>query len=218
MSNNINRRRFLTRAGLDGGRRGCRPRACFPRAAAARAARGERDTFKVGAVLELSGASATGGQIAQRGYQLWADTVNKVGRAVHRRHEVQGRADRAGLQERSRHRRRRDVRLVTEEGVNAIFGAYTSGVQLAMDPICAEVQGAVHRRLRGVSRRLAEAARVHLRRHPRRRHHSGPLDPVDRGHRESQAGHGGGRRRQRAVLRRHRRGLPRGCRGREARM
>ena len=29
-------------------------------------------------------------------------------------------------------------RLVTEEGVNAIFGAYTSGVQLAMDPICAK--------------------------------------------------------------------------------
>src|SRR3546814_4442730 len=35
--------------------------------------------FKVGAVLELSGADATGGQVAKRGYELWATTVNAAG-------------------------------------------------------------------------------------------------------------------------------------------
>ena len=96
------------------------------------------DTFKVGAVLELSGASATGGQIAQRGYQLWADTVNnKGGLSIgDKKYNVDlivqdCKSDPAtGADATSR--------LVTEEGVNAIFGAYTSGVQLAMDPICAK--------------------------------------------------------------------------------
>jgi branched-chain amino acid transport system substrate-binding protein len=96
------------------------------------------DTFKAGAVLELSGASATGGQIARRGYQLWADTVNsKGGLSVgHKKYNVDlvvqdCKSDPAtGADATSR--------LVTEEGVNAIFGTYTSGVQIAMDPICAK--------------------------------------------------------------------------------
>jgi branched-chain amino acid transport system substrate-binding protein len=33
------------------------------------------DTFKIGAVLELSGPDSSGGQLAQRGYQFWVDTV-----------------------------------------------------------------------------------------------------------------------------------------------
>ena len=89
-------------------------------------------------MLELSGESATGGQIAQRGYQLWADTVNKAGGLAigDKKYEVDlivqdCKSDPAtGADATSR--------LVTEEGVNAIFGAYTSGVQLAMDPICAK--------------------------------------------------------------------------------
>jgi branched-chain amino acid transport system substrate-binding protein len=32
--------------------------------------------FKIGAVLELSGADASGGHLAQRGYEFWVDTVN----------------------------------------------------------------------------------------------------------------------------------------------
>ena len=78
MSNNINRRRFLTRAGLVVGGAVAGPSllaACGGDTGGGQAV----DTFKVGAVLELSGASATGGQIAQRGYQLWADTVNNKG-------------------------------------------------------------------------------------------------------------------------------------------
>jgi branched-chain amino acid transport system substrate-binding protein len=136
MSNYINRRRFLTQAGLVAG--GVVAGPSLLAACGGDTGEGAAETFKVGAVLELSGESATGGQIAQRGYQLWADTVNKAGglsigdRKFNVELIVQDcRSDPAtGADATSR--------LVTEEGVNAIFGAYTSGVQLAMDPICAK--------------------------------------------------------------------------------
>src|ERR1700752_5249029 len=78
MSNNINRRRFLTRAGLVAGGVVAGP-SLLAACGGEQGGGGATDKFKVGAVLELSGESATGGQIAQRGYQLWADTVNKAG-------------------------------------------------------------------------------------------------------------------------------------------
>jgi branched-chain amino acid transport system substrate-binding protein len=136
MSNYINRRRFLTRAGLMVG--GVVAGPSLLSACGGEAGEGAAEAFKVGAVLELSGASATGGQIAQRGYQLWADTVNKAGGLAigDTKYNVElvvqdCRSDPAtGADAASR--------LITEDGVNAIFGAYTSGVQLAMDPICAK--------------------------------------------------------------------------------
>ena len=79
MSNNINRRRFLTRAGLVAGGVVAGPSLLAACGGGQQGGGGATDKFKVGAVLELSGESATGGQIAQRGYQLWADTVNKAG-------------------------------------------------------------------------------------------------------------------------------------------
>jgi branched-chain amino acid transport system substrate-binding protein len=138
MSNHINRRRFLTRTGLVVGGAVAGPSflaACGGNKGGGGAA---SDTFKVGAVLELSGEDATGGQIAQRGYQMWADTVNKAGGLSigDKKYQVDllvqdCKSDPAtGADATSR--------LVTEEGVNAIFGAYTSGVQIAMDPICAK--------------------------------------------------------------------------------
>ncbi len=210
MSNNINRRRFLTRAGLVAGGVVAGPSLLAACGGGQQGGGGATDKFKVGAVLELSGESATGGQIAQRGYQLWADTVNKAGGLAigDKKYQVDlivqdCKSDPAtGADATSR--------LATEEGVNAIFGAYTSGVQLAMDPICAKYRVPCIAGSAESPERLEEAARVHLWRHPRRRHHGGPLDPVHRGHRESQAGHGGGRRRQRAVLRRHRPRIPLG--------
>ena len=138
MSNNINRRRFLTRAGFVVGGVAVGP-SFLAACGGDKGGGGEAsDTFKVGAVLELSGESATGGQIAQRGYQLWADTVNKAGGLPigDKKYQVDlivqdCKSDPAtGADAASR--------LITEDGVNAIFGAYTSGVQLAMDPICAK--------------------------------------------------------------------------------
>ncbi|MGN6550830.1 MAG: amino acid ABC transporter substrate-binding protein [Pararhizobium sp.] len=105
----------------------------------ARAAESGKE-FKVGAVLELSGADSSGGQLAQRGYQFWVDTVNKSGGI-----EVGGKKypvrmisqdsrsqPAAGAEAASR--------LINEEQVDAIFGSYTSGVQLAINPICAKYQ------------------------------------------------------------------------------
>ncbi len=138
MPNNINRRIFLTRAGLVAGGVAVGP-AFLAACGGDKGGGGEAsDTFKVGAVLELSGASATGGQIAQRGYQLWADTVNKAGGI--KIGDKQYKVDLVVQDCKSDPATGADAasRLVTEDGVNAIFGAYTSGVQLAMDPICAK--------------------------------------------------------------------------------
>jgi branched-chain amino acid transport system substrate-binding protein len=138
MSNNINRRLFLTRAGLIAGGVAVGPSVLAACGGKGGGGGGATDTFKVGAVLELSGESATGGQIAQRGYQFWADTLNsKGGLAIgDKKYKVDlivqdCKSDPAtGADAASR--------LVTENGVNAMFGSYTSGVQLAMDPICAK--------------------------------------------------------------------------------
>jgi branched-chain amino acid transport system substrate-binding protein len=137
MSNYINRRRFLTRAGLIAGGVVAGP-SLLSACGGDTGGGSESDTFKVGAVLELSGASATGGQIAQRGYQLWADTVNKKGGLSigDKKYNVElvvqdCKSDPGTAADAT-------SRLVTGEGVNAIFGAYTSGVQIAMDPICAK--------------------------------------------------------------------------------
>ena len=209
MSNNINRRRFLTRAGLVAGGVVAGPSLLAACGGGQQGGGGATDKFKVGAVLELSGESATGGQIAQRGYQLWADTVNKAGGLAigDKKYQVDlivqdCKSDPAtGADATSR--------LATEEGVNAIFGAYTSGVQLAMDPICAKyrvpcIAGSAESP--GVWKKQPAFTFGVI---PAVDTTAGPLDPVHRGHRESQAGHCGGRRRQRAVLRRHRPRIPR---------
>jgi branched-chain amino acid transport system substrate-binding protein len=140
MSNYIDRRRFLTRAGLMVGGVVAGP-SLLSACGGDTGGGSESNTFKVGAVLELSGASATGGQIAQRGYQLWADTVNEKSGGLNiggTKYKVElivqdCKSDPGTAADAT-------SRLVTQEGVNAIFGAYTSGVQLAMDPICAKYQ------------------------------------------------------------------------------
>jgi branched-chain amino acid transport system substrate-binding protein len=38
-----------------------------------------RDFFKIGVITSLSGDLATGGNVTKRGYDLWADEVNKSG-------------------------------------------------------------------------------------------------------------------------------------------
>src|SRR3546814_16818546 len=69
MTNKLSRRDFIIRSGLLAGGVTVAPSvfASTP------------GKFKVGAVLELSGADATGGQVAKRGYELWATTVNAAG-------------------------------------------------------------------------------------------------------------------------------------------
>lgn len=98
----------------------------------------QSDVFKVGAVLELSGSSATGGQVAKRGYELWAKTVNSKGGI-----KIGGQSHKVELhvqdcQSQPSVGAQVAERLASQEGVDAMFGSYTSGVQIAMNPICAK--------------------------------------------------------------------------------
>lgn len=101
---------------------------------------GGGDTFKVGAVLELSGPDSAGGQLAQRGYQFWVDTVNKAGGI-----KVGGKSYKVELISEDC-QSKPDVgataadRLINQKGVDAFFGAYTSGVQLATNAIFTKYQ------------------------------------------------------------------------------
>lgn len=103
-------------------------------------ARAADEEFKIGAVLELSGDDASGGQLAQRGYQFGVDTINKAGgisiggKKYPLRMIVQdARSEPSAGANAATH-------LITEEKVDAMFGSYTSGVQLAMNTICAKYQ------------------------------------------------------------------------------
>ena len=91
-------------------------------------------------MLELSGEDSSGGHLAQRGYQFWVDTVNKNGGI-----EIGGKkypVKMISQDSRSQPAAGAEAasRLINEEQVDAIFGSYTSGVQLAINPICAKYQ------------------------------------------------------------------------------
>ncbi|MGH7117889.1 MAG: amino acid ABC transporter substrate-binding protein, partial [Acetobacteraceae bacterium] len=114
--------------------------ACLPAGRVYAAAKSDVKELKVGAVLELSGPDASGGHLARRGYQFWVSTINKEGGV-----EIAGKKYpvRMIVQDaRSEPAAGADAasRLINEEKVDAMFGAYSSGVQLAMNPICAKYQ------------------------------------------------------------------------------
>src|SRR3954467_5593117 len=77
MSSYINRRRFLTRAGLIPG--GVVAGPCLLSACGGGGGGGASDTFKVGGVPQPSVGSGPGGKITQPRNQLWADAVNNKG-------------------------------------------------------------------------------------------------------------------------------------------
>lgn len=128
MSNKLSRRDFIIRSGVVAGAAAIAPTVLAQ----------SQKTLKVGAVLELSGANATGGQLCNRGYQLWAKTVNKAGgiKIGSSRYKVdlivQDCRSRPALGAAA------CERLIVREKVDVLFGAYTSGVQIAMNPIAAK--------------------------------------------------------------------------------
>ncbi len=134
MSSKLTRRQALAATGAMAGSIGLA--ASFP----ARRARAADEEFKIGAVLELSGDDASGGQLAQRGYQFGVDTLNQRGGITigGKKYPVRMIAQDA----RSQPSAGADAatRLITEEKVDAMFGSYTSGVQIAMNAICAKYQ------------------------------------------------------------------------------
>ena len=137
MDSQLTRRQFLARSGVAGGA------VLAPGLLAACGSGGGgggADVFKVGAVLELSGADATGGALARRGYQFWVDTVNPGGGidVGGKKHKVEMVV--ADCKSQPDAAADAITRLVEQEKVDAIFGAYTSGVQIAMNPICQKYQ------------------------------------------------------------------------------
>lgn len=130
MTKKLSRRNFIVRSGLVAGGVTVAP-AVFANTPG---------KFKVGAVLELSGADATGGQVAKRGYELWAKVVNAAGGI-----KVGGKQYMVDLvvqdcQSQPAQGANACERLIIQENVDALFGAYTSGVQIAMNPIAAKYQ------------------------------------------------------------------------------
>jgi branched-chain amino acid transport system substrate-binding protein len=140
MSDELTRRQFLIRSGAMAGGAIVAPGALAACGGGSSGGGGGSSQFKVGAVLELSGADATGGQLAKRGYQFWVDTVNKNGGI-----DVGGRKYKVAMvvaDSKSDPSQAADAvtRLAEQEKVDALFGSYTSGVQIAMNPICAKYQ------------------------------------------------------------------------------
>src|SRR5699024_7411139 len=69
MTDKLTRREFIIRSGVLAGGVAMAPSVLAS----------SRKKFKIGAVLELSGANATGGQLCKRGYEMWVKTINAAG-------------------------------------------------------------------------------------------------------------------------------------------
>jgi branched-chain amino acid transport system substrate-binding protein len=137
MMNEVTRREFLARTGLAGG---VLLAPGFLAACGSDSGGGGASTFKIGAVLELSGADATGGELAKRGYEFGVDTINAKGGVAIGGKKYKLEMVVADCKSQPDAAADAITRLVEQEKVEAIFGAYTSGVQIAMNPICQKYQ------------------------------------------------------------------------------
>ncbi|RWK08223.1 amino acid ABC transporter substrate-binding protein [Mesorhizobium sp.] len=105
-----------------------------------RTARAQAATFKTGVITSLSGENILGGNLTKQGYDLWADAINAKGGV-----EVAG--DRFKVEmfygdDQSSPATGADAaeRLIVQNGVDVLFGPYTSGSTIAVQPICQKYQ------------------------------------------------------------------------------
>ncbi len=101
----------------------------------AAAADEKRDYFKIGVITSLSGDLATGGNVTKRGYDLWANEVNKTGGI-----DIKGKKYKVKLfygdaQSEPSQGASAAERLATQEKVDMVLGPYSSGVTLAAAPV-----------------------------------------------------------------------------------
>jgi branched-chain amino acid transport system substrate-binding protein len=140
MTDDVTRRQFLIRSGALAGAVVVGPGFLEACGGGGGGGGGSAKEFKVGAVLELSGADATGGQLAKRGYEFWVDTVNKKGGIDIGGKKYKVKMVTADCKSDPSQAADAVTRLAEQENVDALFGSYTSGVQIAMNPICAKYQ------------------------------------------------------------------------------
>jgi branched-chain amino acid transport system substrate-binding protein len=100
--------------------------------------RAQQPTIRCGVVTSLSGENRFGGNLTRRGYDLWAEEVNKLGGV-----EIGGQRYRVEMfygDDQSRPASGADAaeRLIIQDQVAVLFGPYTSGVTLAVQPISAK--------------------------------------------------------------------------------
>ena len=101
-----------------------------------RVARAAAPTFKAGVITSLSGENILGGNLTKRGYDLWADAVNAKGGV-----EVGGEQFMVEMSygdDQSNPATGADAaeRLIVQNEVDVLFGPYTSGSTIAVQPIC----------------------------------------------------------------------------------
>ncbi len=95
----------------------------------------KRGFFKVGVVTSLSGELVFGGTVTKRGYDLWADSINKLGGI-----DIGGKKYKVNLvyaddQSTPATAVVAGERLITQEKVDFVLGPYASGPTLALAPI-----------------------------------------------------------------------------------
>lgn len=95
----------------------------------------KRDYFKVGVVTSLSGPEVYGGNVTKRGYELWAETVNKKGGIKIGDKSYQVKLYYADDQSDPTAGADAAQKMITAEKVDFILGPYTSGVTMAVAPI-----------------------------------------------------------------------------------
>jgi branched-chain amino acid transport system substrate-binding protein len=105
-----------------------------------RTARAQAATFKAGVITSLSGENILGGNLTKQGYDLWADAINAKGGV-----EVGGdrfKVDMFYGDDQSNPATGADAaeRLIVQNEVDALFGPYTSGSTIAVQPICQKYQ------------------------------------------------------------------------------
>ncbi|TFH87865.1 twin-arginine translocation signal domain-containing protein [Billgrantia azerbaijanica] len=130
MAGGISRRKFLTGSACGLG--------ALTLGAPAIHVRAQEPTIRCGVVTSLSGENRFGGNLTRRGYDLWAEEINKLGGV-----EINGDRYRVEMfygDAQSRPASGADAaeRLIIRDEVSVLFGPYTSGVTLAVQPICAK--------------------------------------------------------------------------------
>lgn len=105
-----------------------------------RTAQAQAATFKAGVITSLSGENILGGNLTKQGYDLWADRINELGGV-----EVAGERFKVDMfygDDQSNPATGADAaeRLIVQNEVDVLFGPYTSGSTIAVQPICQKYQ------------------------------------------------------------------------------